>query len=71
VCRSIHTLRTGEVAAPDDDIRAAALQYVRKVSGYRVPSPANWEVFDSAVADVAEATSRLLHDLRIGARAPS
>ena len=41
MCRSIKTLRTLDVPASDDDVRAAALQFVRKVSGYRKPSPAN------------------------------
>ena len=70
MCRSIKTLRppfTEEVA--DDDRRAAALQYVRKVSGFRAPSPANAEVFERAVADVTDATRDLLANLRIGARA--
>ncbi|MBV8300991.1 MAG: DUF2277 domain-containing protein [Candidatus Dormibacteraeota bacterium] len=71
MCRSIKTLRAGSVAAPPDDIHAAALQYVRKVSGYRVPSPANRDVFDSAVDNVAAATARLLDELRVGARVVS
>jgi hypothetical protein len=50
-------------------MRAAALQYVRKVSGFRSPSPANAEVFDRAVAQVTAATEALLSDLRVGARA--
>jgi hypothetical protein len=69
MCRSIKTLRppfTEDVA--DDDLRAAALQYVRKVSGFRAPSPANAEVFDRAVAEVTDATRVLLADLRVGAR---
>lgn len=49
--------------ATAEEVEAAALQYVRKVSGYREPSKANQEAFASAVADVAEATSRLLGDL--------
>lgn len=69
MCRSIKTLRPPYVeAVHDDDVRAAALQYVRKVSGFRSPSPANAEVFDRAVAEVAEATAALLADLRVGAR---
>jgi len=60
MCRSIKTLRTLDVAAPDDEVRAAALQYVRKVSGYRTPSPANQAAFEAAVMDVAAASSRLL-----------
>jgi len=71
MCRSIKTLRPPYVEArTDEDVRAAALQYVRKVSGFRTPSPANAEVFDRAVATVAAATSELLADLRVGARSP-
>ena len=60
MCRSIKTLRTGAVLAGDDDITAAALQYVRKVSGYRKPSAANERAFEEAVAEVAAASKRLL-----------
>ncbi len=60
MCRSIKTLRTGAVPADDDEISAAALQYVRKVSGYRKPSTANEAAFDEAVAEVAAASKRLL-----------
>ena len=60
MCRSIKTLRTGPVPASDDEITAAALQYVRKVSGYRKPSSANEEAFEAAVADVAAVSKRLL-----------
>ena len=60
MCRSIHVLRTGADVAPDDDITAAALQYVRKVSGYRKPSPANEAAFQHAVDEVAAASQRLL-----------
>jgi len=70
MCRSIKTLRppfTEDVV--DDDLRAAALQYVRKVSGFRSPSPANAEVFERAVLDVTDATRELLSSLRVGARA--
>ncbi|UCM88988.1 DUF2277 domain-containing protein [Streptomyces marincola] len=66
MCRSIKTLRppaTPEVT--DDDIRAAALQYVRKVSGFRSPAAHNREVFDAAVAEVAEATRHLLGHLQV------
>lgn len=56
--------------ATDPDMEAAALQYVRKISGYRVPSRANQEVFDRAVQDIARATERLLAELApAGARA--
>jgi hypothetical protein len=60
MCRSIKTLRAGATPAPDGEIHAAALQYVRKVSGYRTPSVANVDAFASAVDEVAAATSRLL-----------
>ena len=60
MCRSIKTLRTGPTPATDDEIEAAALQFVRKVSGYRKPSTANEAAFDAAVIEVAEASKRLL-----------
>ena len=60
MCRSIKTLRTGPTPASDDEITAAALQFVRKVSGYRKPSSANEAAFEEAVAEVAEASKRLL-----------
>ena len=70
MCRSIKTLRppfTEDVT--EEDVRAAALQYVRKISGFRAPAPHNAEAFDAAVAAVADATSSLLGDLRVrGAR---
>ena len=59
MCRSIKTLR-GDETATTDDVRAAALQYVRKVSGYRQPSRRNAEAFDAAVAEIAATTERLL-----------
>lgn len=62
MCRSIKTLR-GEPEVTTEDVEAAALQYVRKLSGYRKPSAANQAVFDTAVAEVAEATERLLANL--------
>jgi hypothetical protein len=63
MCRSIKTLR-GDEPATDDDIRAAALQFVRKVSGYRAPSRANEAAFDAAVNDIADTTERLLQELK-------
>jgi hypothetical protein len=60
MCRSIKTLRTGATPASHDEITAAALQYVRKVSGYRKPSSANEPAFEAAVAEVADASKRLL-----------
>ena len=62
MCRSIKTLRT-EAVVTDEDVRAAALQYVRKISGYRTPSRANQEAFEAAVDEVAAATTRLLGSL--------
>ncbi|MEN9938115.1 MAG: hypothetical protein RLZZ387_4694 [Chloroflexota bacterium] len=63
MCRSIKQLRQAEILATEDEVRAAALQYVRKISGYRTPSKANQEAFDMAVAEVAAATRRLLERL--------
>ncbi|HEX2142814.1 MAG TPA: DUF2277 domain-containing protein [Candidatus Limnocylindria bacterium] len=60
MCRSIKTLRVLDVPATEDDVRAAALQYVRKVSGYRKPSPANEAAFNAAVEEVTTASRRLL-----------
>jgi len=60
MCRSIKTLRVPDQSATDEEIRAAALQFVRKVSGYRHPSKANTEVFDSAVEEIAMSSKRLL-----------
>ena len=60
MCRSIKTLRTLDVPASDDEVRSAALQYVRKVSGYRKPSPANEAAFQRAVDEVAAVSQRLL-----------
>jgi hypothetical protein len=66
MCRSIKTLR-GEDPTKEE-IEAAALQFVRKISGYRQPSRANREVFDKAVRDIAEAASDLLDELVTPAR---
>jgi hypothetical protein len=66
MCRSIKTLREPFVAEPtDEDVRAAALQYVRKISGFRAPSRANAEAFDDAVEAVAAATRDLLDRLEV------
>ncbi len=62
MCRSIKTLR-GEEIIEDEEIRAAALQFVRKVSGYRKPSRANEEVFQGAVDEIAGSTRRMLDSL--------
>jgi len=60
MCRSIKPLRLPDRAATETEIAEAALQYVRKVSGYRKPSAANEHAFDHAVAEVAAASKRLL-----------
>lgn len=66
MCRNIQQLRGAEPPATDDEVRDAALQYVRKVSGYRQPSQVNQATFDRAVDEVAAATRRLLDDLVVG-----
>lgn len=72
MCRSIKTLRPPYVEEPSpDDVRAAALQYVRKISGFRAPSRANAEAFDRAVEAVAAATGTLLDELHVRVSAPS
>jgi len=70
MCRSIKTLRGADPAPSADEVEAAALQYVRKISGYRAPSRANHEAFERAVRDVADATERLLEAL-VESRAPA
>jgi hypothetical protein len=60
MCRNITELRGLEPAATTDEIEAAALQYVRKVSGIRAPNDASREAFDRAVAEVAAATAKVL-----------
>jgi len=60
MCRSIKQLRSNEGRAPDDEIAAAALQFVRKISGYRVPSKRNQAAFERAVDEVAHASRHLL-----------
>ena len=69
MCRSIKTLRGSTEPITDDDMRAAALQYVRKLSGYRTPSRANEAVFEAAVDEIATATARLREGLVVRARA--
>jgi hypothetical protein len=66
MCRSIKTLRRSDEPATDEEIAAAALQFVRKVSGYRVPSQRNRDAFDLAVGEVASASRRLLDTLATG-----
>jgi hypothetical protein len=63
MCRNIRTLHNFEPAATNDEVQAAALQYVRKVSGSTKPSKANEEAFNHAVAEIAHITGHLLEDL--------
>jgi hypothetical protein len=66
MCRSIKTLRRPDETATEEEIRAAALQFVRKVSGYRAPSRKNEEAFNAAVDEVASASQRLLDRVSTG-----
>jgi hypothetical protein len=66
MCRSIKTLRPPYAeAVTDEDMRAAALQYVRKISGFRAPAARNAAAFDAAVDEIAAATARLLASLEV------
>ena len=67
MCRSIKTLYNVEPAANEDEARAAALQFVRKISGYRKPSRANEEAFEAAVDEIAAISWRLLGQLETSA----
>ncbi|MEU3513893.1 DUF2277 domain-containing protein [Streptomyces sp. NPDC006654] len=71
MCRSIKTLRPPQLAeeATEEEIRAAALQYVRKVSGFRAPAAHNREAFERAVDAVAAATAELLGTLEVRGQA--
>lgn len=64
MCRSIKKLRRADEPATEQEIYEAALQYVRKVSGYRAPATRNVEVFETAVQEVAEASRRMLKSIR-------
>ena len=64
MCRSIKTLRNADNQASDREIREAALQFVRKISGYRAPSQANSVVFEAAVEEVAAASRKMLISLK-------
>lgn len=69
MCRSIKVLREGADPAPSEEIEAAALQFVRKISGFSKPATHNQEVFQTAVDQIAAASQRLLDGLEIrGAR---
>jgi hypothetical protein len=67
MCRNIRTLYNFEPPATTDEVHAAALQYVRKISGFAKPSQANAEAFERAVADVAAISARLLGELQTAA----
>jgi hypothetical protein len=67
MCRNIRTLHNFEPPATEDEVRSAALQYVRKISGYTRPSRANADAFERAVEEVATASLRLLGDLSTAA----
>ena len=67
MCRNIRTLANFEPPATDDEIRASALQFVRKLSGTNRPSRANQEAFDRAVDEVTAAARKLIHSLEINA----
>ena len=63
MCRSIKVLRDGGTAASPEDIEAAALQFVRKISGFRKPASHNEEVFEAAVKEITDSSRRLLDSL--------
>jgi hypothetical protein len=65
MCRSIVTLRRPDEPPTDDEVRAAALQFVRKISGYRKPSKRNEEAFEAAVEDIAVVSKRLLEAVTV------
>ena len=67
MCRSIKILRNAEVPATEEEIRAAALQFVRKVSGYRKPSKVNEAAFSNAIEEIALSTQKLLRQITVKA----
>ena len=67
MCRSIKPLRNMDHPVTEQEIQEAALQYVRKVSGYRKPSKANEEAFQRAIDEIAESTRKMLENLRLKA----
>lgn len=72
MCRSIKVLREGATLAPDEEIEAAARQFVRKISGFSNPAAHNEAIFNQAVAEITDASRRLLDGLEIrGARRAS
>jgi len=73
MCRSIKTLRSGSLPAADDEVRAAALQFVRKITGFNKPSKANQEAWDRALDEITSSASELLRSVsaNVPVRAPS
>ena len=65
MCRNIKTLFNFDPVATDDEIRASALQFVRKLSGFRQPSKANAEAFENAVDEIAESARRMLDGIGV------
>lgn len=65
MCRSIKQLREGNELATTEEIEAAALQFVRKVSGYRAPSRRNTEAFDRAVREISDSAARMLESITV------
>lgn len=63
MCRNIKPLFNFEPPATDDEIKAAATQFVRKVSGFREPSEANEAAFEAAIAEISDVTKKMLHSL--------
>ena len=70
MCRSIKVLRRPDERATADELTQAARQFVRKISGFQKPSRANQEAFDRAIADVAEASRRLLESIGVSVAQP-
>ncbi|HYZ84222.1 MAG TPA: DUF2277 domain-containing protein [Bryobacteraceae bacterium] len=68
MCRSIKTLRRPDDLATPEETRAAALQFVRKISGFHKPSKANQEAFERAVQEISDASARLLQTIRVSPR---
>jgi len=68
MCRSIKVLRRPGLAATPDELHGAALQFIRKISGFQKPSRANQEAFDRAVAEVSESSRRLLESIAAATR---
>ena len=69
MCRSIKTLRSPYAEGTDQEVREAALQFVRKISGFRKPSQADEHAFDAAIEEVARASRRLLDSITVRAAA--